>query len=148
MTGEKAKKVLRIYQAKLNSLGVKAIDFDHRCPPSTREKALGHCFGMIPKMLEFIDEGSMDKAFRWLGFIQGVLWCHSVFTLEDLKNHNRPQEDLVPELNRIYPSSEPQIQYAGNDNRVEANEETRKAQMLIDHARAELESRAPRIRIG
>lgn len=31
-----------------------------------------------------------EKAMRWLGFIQGVLWAKQIFTLEELKNHSRP----------------------------------------------------------
>jgi hypothetical protein len=32
----------------------------------------------------------MEKAFRWLGFVQGVLWTNRVYTLDNLKSHNRP----------------------------------------------------------
>lgn len=52
-------------------------------------KDLKHLLEMIPKAIGFIDEGKIEKANRWLGFIQGVLWVHKVFTLEELKNHNR-----------------------------------------------------------
>jgi len=50
-----------------------------------------HMLTMIPKMREFLKEGRREKTFRWLGFIQGVLWAKGVFNLEELKNHNRPE---------------------------------------------------------
>ncbi|MEK7519908.1 MAG: hypothetical protein AAB581_01530, partial [Patescibacteria group bacterium] len=54
--------------------------------------SLAHCHSMLDKMVGFVHEGRMEKAFRWLGFIQGVLWTNRVYTLSDLKNHNRPEE--------------------------------------------------------
>lgn len=30
-----------------------------------------------------------DKGMRWLGFIQGLLYAHGIYTLEELKLHNR-----------------------------------------------------------
>jgi hypothetical protein len=34
-----------------------------------------------------------EKAHRWLGFIQGVLWMTGVFTLDELKEHSRQCSD-------------------------------------------------------
>jgi len=50
-----------------------------------------HLLEMIIKIPHFIEEGKMDKANRWLGFIQGVLWTFDDFKLEDLKSHNTPE---------------------------------------------------------
>ena len=39
-----------------------------------------------------VDErlGRIEKAHRWLGFIQGILWQSGNFTIDQLANHNRP----------------------------------------------------------
>jgi hypothetical protein len=92
MTGVKIKEVLEVYRLRLEGMGVKPVDFNHVNFYPSLEIALGHCLGMIPKMVEFVDEGRIEKAFRWLGFIQGVLWAHGAYSLEDMKNHNRPAE--------------------------------------------------------
>ncbi len=39
---------------------------------------------------KFVDEGRRDKAMRWLGFLQGVLWECGHRTLDELKNDSRP----------------------------------------------------------
>lgn len=39
-----------------------------------------------------------DKANRWVGFIQGVLWAERVFDLESLKAHVRASKDLVEKV--------------------------------------------------
>lgn len=51
---------------------------------------LSHCKTMLPKMEKMLDEGKLEKFFRWLGFMQGVLWVEKLYTLEELKDHNRP----------------------------------------------------------
>ena len=41
----------------------------------------------IPKLID--DPYKIEKANRWLGFIQGVLWNKGYFTIEEMKGHNR-----------------------------------------------------------
>lgn len=36
-----------------------------------------------------IPDGKIDKASRWLGFIQGVLVTRKLFTFEEVKSHSR-----------------------------------------------------------
>ena len=33
-----------------------------------------------------------DKINRWLGFVQGVLWTTGVYTIDDMRDHNRQKE--------------------------------------------------------
>jgi hypothetical protein len=40
----------------------------------------------------FPPDGSENKAMRWLGFMQGVLYTTGRFTLEELKAHSRDKE--------------------------------------------------------
>jgi len=35
------------------------------------------------------DRFIVEKAMRWLGFIQGGLWSQGFYSIEDMKNHNR-----------------------------------------------------------
>jgi len=35
----------------------------------------------------------IEKAMRWLGFVQGVLWLHGDFTLDQMREHNRCEGD-------------------------------------------------------
>jgi hypothetical protein len=68
-------------------------------------RALVHALEMVPKMRAMLDElecmdtdpdGAVehwtklrDKLMRWLGFLQGVLWCDGMYSLDELKAHNR-----------------------------------------------------------
>lgn len=51
---------------------------------------LDHIRQMIPQVQEFIRQGRMEKAFRWLGFIQGTFWVIGVYSIQEMKDHNRP----------------------------------------------------------
>lgn len=46
----------------------------------------------VPALIDKI-HSKREKAHRWLGFIQGVLWMAGVFSLDELKEHSRRCSD-------------------------------------------------------
>lgn len=101
MTNKKILQVLQFYEAYLSTKyhPVKGEEYERlfkdddtlqELIPTRRDEALSHVLAMIPQMREFLEQGRRDKVFRWLGFIQGVLWLSGEFSLEKLKLHNRP----------------------------------------------------------
>lgn len=54
-----------------------------------------HLVLMISKIRKFLVEGRREKAMRWLGFIQRVLWAEDIYTIDELKEHNRTDHMLV-----------------------------------------------------
>jgi hypothetical protein len=54
---------------------------------------LGHCLWMIGEMMVFVENGKIEKAMRWLGFLQACLLLTGHFTLSDLRNHNSSKEE-------------------------------------------------------
>lgn len=91
MKKPKILEVIALYQNFFKRHGTVAEDYPHDKLVDNRSSAVGHCYGMLPKMETFLNEGRMGKVFRWLGFIQGVLWAHKFYTLDDLMNHSRPE---------------------------------------------------------
>lgn len=77
MTDEKIREWLDRYEQKLSEL-------DHQ--------QVYHLRTMIPRMRVFLEEQRREKLMRWIGFIQGALWSEEVFTLDELKEHNKPDE--------------------------------------------------------
>lgn len=53
------------------------------------------CFGLLKQHLKWMclqieaeaENWHPTKAHRWIGFIQGVLWCLNNFTIDDLREH-------------------------------------------------------------
>ncbi len=60
---------------------------------------LSHVWWAVRQCRQFVQESRLEKAFRWLGFIQGALWYHGVYSIEELASHNKPDgepTDLDP----------------------------------------------------
>ncbi len=55
---------------------------------------LAHLRFMCIEAQKFVDEDRIEKAMRWLGFLQGVLWARGFYSLDDIKNHSRPDGSI------------------------------------------------------
>ena len=95
MTNDKILEVVRTYRSHFVAMQIEPKDYPHEelmVPRHGDDDALAHCCGMLPKIELFVHEGRIEKAMRWLGFIQGCLWVCGVYSLDNLKNHSRPDE--------------------------------------------------------
>ena len=90
MNADKVREAIAIYKKKFEELGVSKQRFTYNELPQSDNDFLAHLHGMLDEMEIFIQEGRMEKVFRWLGFIQGCLWRIGVYTVQEMKNHNRP----------------------------------------------------------
>jgi hypothetical protein len=110
MTTEKLKSVLQQYYRMLADDSPLPITAKRLDDEQSRKRAgnigpvrgMSHIMWMCVEAQKFVDEGRIEKAMRWLGFIQGVLWMSQARTLEQLKDDSRPRsaEDLQDELFR------------------------------------------------
>lgn len=107
MTGEKVKQVLAFYRIhlvlKLTPMNgpveaVRASSDSLHLTPLDRVK---HLHWMIDEAEKLVDENRIEKAMRWLGFIQGVLWSMSFFSVDQLKVHNMPNELAAEEAGKF-----------------------------------------------
>lgn len=57
--------------------------------PASREEALNHAVAMIDGIRTFLEEGRTEKAMRWLGFVQALMWRDCGVSLDRLKDDNR-----------------------------------------------------------
>lgn len=98
MTKEQLYSVIEKYEITLEyELDAVAQECDHKLIQTERQVKLDHLASMLPKMYEmcknYDDEQSRAKLYRWLGFMQGVLWSENVFCLEDLRSDNKNGAD-------------------------------------------------------
>jgi hypothetical protein len=56
-----------------------------------QRRALGHVAWMCAEAKKLVEEDRIEKAMRWLGFIQGALWMASFFSINNLKVDNMPK---------------------------------------------------------
>jgi hypothetical protein len=99
MTGEKVIKALRAHDAQMVTIYMEARarvpDITVQQPERnlvafTTDERIGHLRWMIQETIGFVHAGRLEKAMRWLGFIQGALWVLEISTIEESKRLNMP----------------------------------------------------------
>ena len=93
MTNEKILEVLAIYDECLRREGYRPL----RAETSDAGAVLNHCLWMVEQTRLFVADDRREKAFRWLGFVQGVLWDTGVYSIDELKTHNMPPSERAPD---------------------------------------------------
>lgn len=90
MTTDKLRSVFQFYLGWIHSQGIEPREYPEH--PAT----LAHLGYMCDKAVNvLIPTGKIEKAMRWLGFIQGVLVTREFFTLDQVKQHSMPDEEKV-----------------------------------------------------
>lgn len=91
MTDEQVKQVVTAYQAKLSREGYQPvqIDFDRTTSAFPRSRQLEHVAWMCAEIQAALAAGEREKAMRWLGFTQGVLWAHGIYAVNEMREQNR-----------------------------------------------------------
>lgn len=85
MTTTKLIEVVRFYNHYMDEVR-NAIADEVPTDPSN----YSHLMWMCDRIeFDFVPAGEIDKAMRWLGFIQGCLLCKGDFTLSQLRDHSR-----------------------------------------------------------
>ncbi len=76
------------YTAVLQTLGYKAVKADTSALNSAYNK-LCHTMWMCEQVHGFVGLGQLEKADRWLGFIQDVLWSYDIQSVDQMREDNR-----------------------------------------------------------
>ena len=44
---------------------------------------------MCTEIQQAVAGGDRERAMRWFGFVQGVLWAHGVYAVSEMREQNR-----------------------------------------------------------
>ena len=92
MTQEKLLLTIDKYEKKFKEMEITPLEFPlNKLMEHHKFLTLGHCYAMLPDLRKFVEEGTqkkLEKAFRWIGFIQGVLWSKGIFTIDEMRYDN------------------------------------------------------------
>lgn len=84
MTKNRVREILAHYQEVLSGKGYVSIrDFSH---PNG-----DHLFWMCEQAGVFLEANQIEKAMRWLGFIQGAMWYADIRSVEEMRQDNKPE---------------------------------------------------------
>ncbi len=90
MDTQRMKSAIDKYRQEFEKRGIGKIDYPHDdIFIGSMDNALEHCHGMLDRMVQFLQEGNLEKCQRWIGFIQCALWVSGIYTLENMKDDNR-----------------------------------------------------------
>ncbi len=87
MTPEQIETTLNSYALALTGFGIEGENLEEK--PLGNLEALKHIVWMCQETKNLVRGGETERAFRWLGFIQGVLWARGLYTINEMKEHNR-----------------------------------------------------------
>jgi len=82
MTPSKILEVLDIYEKQLN-----AYTFGNLMPNQFTK--IQHMSAMIPQMRKFLKDQRLEKTHRWLGFMQGAFWVMGIYSIHEMRDHNK-----------------------------------------------------------
>lgn len=89
-------RMLDLYSHTLSDLGYEAAPYPE--PESrvggnilrgAKYDSLNHALWMCEEALKLVEHGRWAKAHRWIGMIQGLLFMTGIYSIADLKEHNR-----------------------------------------------------------
>ncbi|MDY0341902.1 MAG: hypothetical protein RBS17_11930 [Coriobacteriia bacterium] len=96
LTTEHAHGMLDFYAKTLIELGYRSGRYEDieghigACRFETpKYDTLNHALWMCDQSRIFLRGGRLAKAYRWIGTIQGILFMNGVFSIVELKEHNR-----------------------------------------------------------
>lgn len=95
VTSEKLIKVLERYSATLDHVEPEEMQDELKTLPLCKVNRYVfecHLAYMCKTTIRYVHEGRVEKAMRWLGFIQASLYILGYCTIEDLKNHSKPDQ--------------------------------------------------------
>lgn len=99
MEDKKVLEIVKIHSKDLQLRGVPIKKYSHdSLSPMDSYPALAHCHSMLNGIVEFISSGDKekrDRALIRLGFVQGSLWTIGLYTVDQLKEFNRPDEGTI-----------------------------------------------------
>lgn len=106
-TTEHAQRMLDFYAKTIKGLGYQAEAYPDvggligtTKLETPKYATLCHALWMCGQTREFLRQGRLAKAYRWIGTIQGILLMNGVFSIVDLKEHNRFDLPPVPARGR------------------------------------------------
>jgi hypothetical protein len=89
MTPEQIKQVAMRYSDEFCGHDRESKRFTLEGQLPNHEQARAHIWWMCYEIVRFVDEGQIEKANRWLGFVQGVLWFMGDKTIREMRDDNR-----------------------------------------------------------
>lgn len=91
MTPTKVREALHHCAVILEKHGARPVKLSPDAQGASSSERANHALAMCREAAAWGDE-RVEKMFRWLGFVQGVIWAFELATVDSLKNMNKPND--------------------------------------------------------
>ncbi len=88
MTSDQVRAAALRYEILLRSSRAESSRFPVNSAHPSIQEGLNHALWMCMTIREQLDEGKLDKAIRWLCFVQGVIWLGGLGPIDDFRRDN------------------------------------------------------------
>lgn len=79
------------YELKLGMPAVELIGQNQKYYELSSLDVLKNAQYMAGRIKQLTGSGDLEKANRWLGFLQGIMWTQNIYTINEMRNQNRPE---------------------------------------------------------
>lgn len=99
MTPQEIRQIVALYRVDLEKRGIPHIRWVSNSRFSLplgqwsgQRVLLGHCYSMLDEVLFFLERGDIQKALRWLGFVQGCFFAAGFYSVSEMIGGNNSEE--------------------------------------------------------
>jgi hypothetical protein len=91
MTPERVLEVVALYEKRFQDHGVLPLCCreDEAYPLDVPTRNIRYVAWMLGEIRAQVGALEVEKAMRWLGFVQGAIWCYGWYGLDEMRDHNR-----------------------------------------------------------
>lgn len=88
MTSDQVREAVLRYEIQLLGSGATSSQFSVFAAHPSIQEGLNHALWMCSIIRTQLDEGKLDKAVRWLCFVQAVIWMGGLGPINDFRRDN------------------------------------------------------------
>lgn len=96
MPKEQIIEVAALYLSRLVALGAEVVRLATMDKPyqgeSEKDALKNHLAWMCDRLIKLAEDGEVEKAGRWLGFVQGCLYMFGEYSIDEMRTHNGRRE--------------------------------------------------------
>lgn len=90
---EKILELIVKYREDLERMDAEPILTDENC--QNQQQATDHAFAILNQIEDLTEKNQIEKAYRWLGFVQAILFVNGKYSFKEINQHHWLENNLV-----------------------------------------------------
>lgn len=90
---EKILELIVKYREDLEKLEAEPILIEEKC--YSQQQATDHAFAVLNQIEDLAENNQIEKAYRWLGFVQAILFINGNYSFKEINRHHWFENELI-----------------------------------------------------